>query len=200
VFLDKDGLHAGNWRKQIEQALAQCKVVLVIIGARWLAIEDEQKRCRIRLPDDVHRYEVALALSRSDLTVIPVRVDNARMPKRDDLPEDLWKLTEQQACEIGDSEARRRVDLQALIREIESATRLEARPPLGSAPHLPDSSVLTTIGIALALAIVLWVLYFYLSDGTAPKEETPFLVVVAVVLTLVGKWLWRQARHRGNDG
>ena len=37
------------------------------------------------------------------------------------------------------------------------------------------------------LSIVLWVLYFYLSNGTAPKEETPFLVVVAVVLTLAGE-------------
>ena len=60
--------------------------------------------------------------------------------------------------------------------------------------------VLLTIVIAIVLWIVLWVLYFYLSNGTVPKEETPFLVVVAVVLTLAGKWLWRKARHRGNDG
>jgi hypothetical protein len=201
VFLDKDALHAGNWREQIARALAQCKVVLVIIGADWLTIEDEQKRRRIRLPDDVHRYEVALALSQSDLTVIPVRVDNAPMPKNDDLPEDLWKLTDQQSREIGDSEARRRVDLQALIRDIESVTGLVAWPPNeDQETHRASSGVLTTLSIAIVLSIVLWVLYFYLSNGTAPKEETPFLVVVAVVLTLAGKWLWRKVRHRGNDG
>ena len=36
VFLDKDTLQAGNWRDQITHALDQCKVVLVVIGARWL--------------------------------------------------------------------------------------------------------------------------------------------------------------------
>ena len=53
--------------------------------------------------------------------------------------------------------------------------------------HRASSGVLTTLSIAIVLSIVLWVLYFYLSNGTAPKEETPFLVVVAVVLTLAGE-------------
>ena len=195
VFLDKEALHAGNWREQIKRALEQCKVVLVIIGARWVTIEDEQKRRRITQPDDVHRYEVALALSQSDLMVIPVRVDNARMPKRNDLPEDLWKLTDQQSREIGDSEARRRVDLDALIRDIESATGLHARRP-----HSNGSGVLTTVIIAILLLIGLWIVYFYMTNGTTPKAEMPFLVVVAVALTLAGKWLWRKVRHKGNDG
>jgi hypothetical protein len=193
VFLDKEVLHAGNWREQIERALEQCKVVLVIIGARWVTILDEQNKRRITLAEDVHRYEIALALRRSSLTVIPVRVDNARMPKRDDLPEDLWHLADQQSREIGDSEARRKVDLEALIRDIERATGLHAHQS-----HPARNGILSTIFIAIVLSILLWILFFYMSNGTAPKEETPVLVFVAVVLTLAGKWLWTTFRSRTN--
>ena len=41
VFLDKDTLRAGNWRKQIREALDRCRVVLVVMGRRWLTIMDE---------------------------------------------------------------------------------------------------------------------------------------------------------------
>src|SRR5574338_97595 len=92
VFLDKDTLHAGNWRDQINQALDRCAVVLIVIGPRWLTIVDGQNRPRIGLPDDVHHQEVALALSRPDVTVIPVLVDEAPMPRPDQLPTDLRRL------------------------------------------------------------------------------------------------------------
>ena len=60
VFLDKDTLHAGNWRDQIHAALDRCKVVLIVIGPHWLSTADDQNRPRIHLPDDVHHQEVAL--------------------------------------------------------------------------------------------------------------------------------------------
>ena len=43
VFLDKDTLHAGNWRAQIHEALNQCRVVLIVIGRHWLTITDEYR-------------------------------------------------------------------------------------------------------------------------------------------------------------
>jgi hypothetical protein len=54
VFLDKDTLHAGNWREQIQRALDRCKVVLVVIGPRWLTIADEQSWPRNQLAGNVH--------------------------------------------------------------------------------------------------------------------------------------------------
>ena len=80
VFLDKDTLRAGNWRKQIREALDRCRVVLVVMGRRWLTIMDENGQRHLDRTDDVHRQEIALALSRSDVTVIPVRVDGDRCP------------------------------------------------------------------------------------------------------------------------
>ena len=97
VFLDKDALQVGNWREQIQHQLGRAKVVLVVIGPRWLTVADEQNRPRIHLDDDVHRQEVALALNQSGLTVIPVLVDEASMPRAEQLPQDLRKLSDQQA-------------------------------------------------------------------------------------------------------
>jgi len=120
VFLDKDTLHSGDWRKQLQVALDRCKVVLVVIGPRWLTITDERKRPRINLDDDVHHQELALALSRSELTIIPVLVDDATMPRAEQLPQDLQELCEKQARKIDDSHARRKVDLKMLVNDIRS--------------------------------------------------------------------------------
>jgi hypothetical protein len=87
---------------------------------RWLTIADQQNRPRIHLPDDVHRWEIALALGRSDLTVIPVLVEEARLPSAERLPQDLQRLCEQQARKYGDSQARRNADLAVLIKDIQS--------------------------------------------------------------------------------
>lgn len=118
VFLDKDTLHAGNWRVQINRALDRCAVALVVIGPRWLSIVDELNQPRISLSDDVHHQEVALLLSRSNVTVIPVLVDDAVMPQAKQLPQDLRTLCDQQAYKIGDTQARRKADLDVLVKNI----------------------------------------------------------------------------------
>ena len=69
VFLDKDTLHAGSWREQIQAALDRSGVALIVIGRRWLTSADSRGQRRLDLPDDVHRHEIAVALSRKDVTV-----------------------------------------------------------------------------------------------------------------------------------
>ena len=118
VFLDKDTLGAGNGREQIEKALAECRVVLVVIGRRWFTITDEAGQRRLDHADDVHRQEIVVALSRDHVTVISVRVDGAAMPHAKDLPKDIRRLTDQQSHELSDSSARRVVDLKLLTADI----------------------------------------------------------------------------------
>src|SRR5262245_56723740 len=112
IFLDRDTLHAGNWREQISEALDQSSVVLVVIGRQWLTITDGSGLPRLNRSDDVHRREIALALSRKEVTVIPVRVDGVPMPRAEDLPTDIRSLSDQQSREFSDSSARRAVDMQ----------------------------------------------------------------------------------------
>ena len=118
IFLDKDTLKAGKWKDQIEQALGDCNVVLVLIGRNWLDAKNEQGEQRLMLESDVHRREIALALARLNVTVIPVLVDGASMPRALDLPENIQGLIQQQSRAISDSAAHRKVDLDGLIADI----------------------------------------------------------------------------------
>ncbi len=130
IFLDRDTLHAGPWREQIEQGLARCNVTLLVIGRQWLAAADAQGR-RLDQPDDVHRREIAYALGRAGMTVIPVLVDDAPMPAAGELPEDIRGLAEQQARRFSDLAARREVDVRALVGDIERVSGLRRRPAPG---------------------------------------------------------------------
>src|SRR5262245_55812747 len=88
VFRDTDTMGPGNWREQINLALERCKVVLVVIGRGWLSATDETGMRRLDRADDVHRQEIATALARSGVTVIPVLVDGATMPRAGELPKE----------------------------------------------------------------------------------------------------------------
>ena len=120
VFLDSELLGAGSWRRQIPSALARCRVVLVVIGRQWLAIL-KKRQSDPKKAKDVHREEIALALSLNDITVMPVQVDNTEVIDGRELPDDIRALTDQQSFELADSGARREADLQKLIHEIRTA-------------------------------------------------------------------------------
>ena len=194
VFLDKDALGPGNWREQLQRALAQCTVVLVVIGKQWLTIADEQQRPRLSLPDDVHRQEIALALGHKGVTVIPVLVDEAAMPNAQQLPEDIRGLTDQQAYKVGDTKARRKADLEVLVKGIEAVGGFTARPDVqeGESPHgLPPWYKLdySAAGIAFALTVALAMIEY--SSDRFTENEIPVLLVISYGLALGGKRLWR---------
>jgi hypothetical protein len=206
VFLDKDTLHAGNWREQIQEALGRCKVVLVVIGPRWLTVSDEQNRPRIQLTDDVHHQEVAFVLSRSDVTVIPVLVDEARMPRADQLPQDLRKLPDQQARSIGDTQARRKADLAVLVEDIRAVGGIQPRahstPKDESGTDTSRSRIgwlrldLRILGIAFALTLLAGI-YAYLVNWQFNAQEVLFLFVVIYGLALGVRWLRTRTRREG---
>ena len=123
VFLDKDTLRAGKWKDQIERALGDCNIVLVVIGRGWIHAKDDEGRQRLMSDDDVHRREIAMALARSEVTVVPVLVDGAAMPKAEELPENIRDLIQQQSRSISDSAAHRKVDLDALSADIRRVGR-----------------------------------------------------------------------------
>ena len=204
VFLDKDTLQAGNWRDQITHALDQCKVVLVVIGARWLTITDEQNRPRIHLPDDVHHQEVALALTQTDVTVIPVLVDEASMPRLEQLPEDLRKLCDQHARKIGDTQGRRKADLEVLIQDIQKTGGIQRRV----ASKIDDESAATgrfswlkldmhALIIAFVLTFVV-AIYAY-SGGKLKLDELFVLLLFLYALTKGVKWLWQKRRNNRQE-
>src|SRR5262245_39400181 len=70
-----------------------------MIGPNWLDARDEHGNRRLDDPYDFVRIEIAQALQR-DIPVIPILLDGARIPKADQLPEDLKELALRNGMEI----------------------------------------------------------------------------------------------------
>jgi hypothetical protein len=177
VYLDKDALGPGSWREQLDEALTRCGALLVVIGSRWLTVKNSDGSRRLDDPDDVHRREIAVALSREDVTVIPVLVDGATMPRSEELPEDIRGLTDQQARSLADRSSHRQLDLAELIADIERATGEVASWP--DEPGSGGRSRLTWLGgltvIAASMYIGIQIDYRHWSWGL-------FLIVVPVAV------------------
>jgi hypothetical protein len=115
VFVDVDMRAGTKFPQVLEQRLAECKVMLVLIGPDWLNAADERGQRRLDDPDDWVRLEIARALKR-DITVIPVRVNGAELPLRGDLPSDMRGLLDHQAVSV--SLAGFRNEMSGLVRDI----------------------------------------------------------------------------------
>ena len=78
VFLAHKRIQGGeNWPQRLRDEVTGACVVLVLLGARWLTLEDDKTgRPRVENPQDWVRQEIeaALAVGRD---VLPVRVDEA---------------------------------------------------------------------------------------------------------------------------
>jgi hypothetical protein len=97
VFIDVDTIEPGvDFAEEISRAVAACEVLLAVIGPNWLTASDKRGRRRLDDPDDSVRLEIEAALAR-DVRVIPVLVDGAVMPDRDDLPDSLARLARRNA-------------------------------------------------------------------------------------------------------
>lgn len=136
IFLDRDTLAAGSWREQIDAAVSRCEVTLLVIGRSWL---DETNHRRLMEPGDVHRNEIAAALQRSGMVVIPVLVDDATMPRAEQLPEDLHALLQCQARRFSSTAAHREADMRALVADLERVSGLRRRnaPPAEQVACIP---------------------------------------------------------------
>jgi hypothetical protein len=117
VFFDVDSIPPGvDFEEHIQRSIEAADVVLVLIGDNWLD-RDASGRRRIDEPGDFVRLEVAAALER-EKTLIPVLVEDARMPPPTDLPEGLAALARRNAIEL--SGRRWRSDVDRLARAIRS--------------------------------------------------------------------------------
>jgi hypothetical protein len=100
VFIDVETIEPGaDFGAEIRRAMATCKVLLAVIGPRWLDATDDHGRRRLDDPDDIVRLEIEAALSRG-VWVIPILMDGAVMPARYDLPGALAALADRNAVPV----------------------------------------------------------------------------------------------------
>jgi hypothetical protein len=100
LFMDVDSIPLGaNFFKVLSERVGQCDVLLAVIGPNWLTVRDDEGVRRLDNPKDFVRIEIATALQR-DIPVIPILLDGARIPKADQLPEDLKELTMRNGLDV----------------------------------------------------------------------------------------------------
>jgi flagellar biosynthesis GTPase FlhF len=131
VFMDVAGIKKGmDFRRIIDEHVASCGVVLVIIGKRWLSVTDSKGKRRLDDANDFVRLETAAALSR-DIPVVPVLVQDAVMPTEQDLPDVLRNLAFRNGTEL--THARWDSDVKLLIEDLRPY--LETPAPATLAPE-----------------------------------------------------------------
>ena len=144
VFIDVDMKAGSNFPAVLEQRLAECKVMLVLIEQNWLEAKDEQGKRRLDDPDDWVRLEVAHALKRN-ITVIPVRINGADLPSKSALPDEIRGLLNHQATSVAMTGFRH--DMSGLVRDIKSIpNNLQGRSKLLAAAADAASTKQVDIG------------------------------------------------------
>ncbi len=140
VFRDVVSIRPGDdFVDTITAAVGSCEVLLAVIGGRWLTATDERGRRRLDDPGDYVRLEIETALKR-DVRVIPILVDDARMPGADALPLSLAMLARRQALELNPN--RFEADTEKLLVVLEQALIGVAAPSAESPQATPMPSIL----------------------------------------------------------
>jgi hypothetical protein len=150
AFRDVAMQSGTDFHEHVESLLDRCDVLLAVIGRRWTSITDGDGRRRLDDPDDLVRREIARALQRADVHVIPVLVDGASMPAERELPPDLAPLSRRHACELTDS--RWDYDVDFLTRRLREL--LGERPPRARRAWPRLAAV--AAAIVLAFFFLLW--------------------------------------------
>ena len=141
VFKDVDNIEPGDdFVERIQWAVGSCEVLLALIGPQWLTITDSRGTRRLDDPQDFVRIEVETALTRDDVRVIPILVDNAKMPSPQELPQGLATLTRRQAVEVDPVNFDTRRLLRVLNDTLKAARAEPAGPSISAATaHVQQS-------------------------------------------------------------
>ncbi|MGO9472245.1 MAG: toll/interleukin-1 receptor domain-containing protein [Rhodomicrobium sp.] len=187
VFLDVGAIDAGeNFEEKIGAEIAKAGTILVLIGKRWLEPGPDGKPRLLNDRDHV-RGEVRAAL-RGKALAMPVLVDDAAMPKPEDLPDDIAEISKRNAPPL------RYVSFDADADHI-------ARKALGRAPgellwereSTVGRKILSTLtgGLLAAAGIFLIALLHWallrrsISDSVGGDGQMEALAVVVLIFGLV---------------
>jgi DNA polymerase len=124
IFMDVDSLKPGiDFVAALETAVAECDVLLAIIGPGWAAAQDENGERRLDQWNDFVRLEIKTALDQNK-RVIPVLVGRAKMPAPTEVPEEIRALVRRSAIEI--SHQRFASDMDQLVTAIKETVTTKA--------------------------------------------------------------------------
>lgn len=122
IYLDLLSSPAGkDWREHVARVLPHTKVAIVLIGKDWVGpylFEKDNPVC----------FELALAES-SHVPILPLLVNNADMPRKDQLPESINWFADRTALSLRPSLRDRPTDLADVEHTLRSHAGIRLAPP-----------------------------------------------------------------------
>jgi hypothetical protein len=180
IFMDVTGIGgAKKFREVIDGALNSCDAFLAVIGPQWTTVPNEGGTPRIQDPNDHVRRELAAALARPDVDVIPVLVGEARMPGQHELPTDLLELRAWQSVPL--SERHWDEDMAELVKALGGTPEPRETDP-SSAPALP------LMAVALGLLVAAGPAYAAYKAGLHVKRSDRAHTVAHFAAGWAGFW------------
>lgn len=189
AFLDVNSIRAGvDFRKAIDEQLANSSVFLPLIGKRWL----DEIDARLQGEDHV-RYEIKSALERQEtLKIIPVLVNDAVMPSRHALPGDIAALASRNAARIGREDFDG--DFARLAKEITGRDIATRRPLVAIAANIAKGAIAGAV-----LGFVALIIHYHATGMSASErigEDGAVLFLPACVVIGGIAWHWFSSRTR----
>jgi TIR domain len=150
VFMDVDSIALGrDFRQALQERLASCDLMLVLIGKSWADAKDEAGHRRLEDPNDFVRVEISAALKRS-IPVTPILVQGARVPAAERLPDDIKDLAFRNGFEL--SHSRWESDVREMVRRLElGPTTPAVVDPKGTTPPTAPQPEGAGIGGGIAI-------------------------------------------------
>jgi hypothetical protein len=100
IFFDVDTIAGGvDYRKAINDAIADTAIMLVVIGPTWLTAEATPAVRRLTQPNDPVRLEIEAAIQRN-VPIFPLLVQQASVPAENELPSSMAQLSYQNAFAV----------------------------------------------------------------------------------------------------
>jgi hypothetical protein len=126
VFKDVDSIQPGtDFTEILGGAVGNCRVLLAVIGDRWLEKDPSTGKSRLENEEDYVRFEIASALEK-EIPVIPLLVRGAAMPTKEELPASLTKLPNQNGIQVRPDPDFRH-DMEHLIKALEAILEKRTR-------------------------------------------------------------------------
>lgn len=173
VFKDVDDIPPGkDFRDVLRAAISKCRVMLVVIGPHWATAVDSQGKRRLEDPGDFVRLEVESGLGRDGVTVIPLLVEGAQMPRPDDLPESMRALTYNNAFSLHDDPHFSR-DMETLIRVL---------TPLIETGDGMKRAIAIGAGVLVVLVAALLILPRLLDPNPPPEQSADVITPIRTEL------------------
>ena len=156
IFRDKNSIAPGeDWTKAIEEGLTGSVVVLALIGPNWATARDEAGNRRLDDSTDWNRIELERALNQHS-RIIPLLVDNAKIPAESELPESLKPLFRSNALKLRDDDWES--DIDRLVRPLGG---------LGAWSRMQRPALIATLAAIVAGGVGYW--WLSPQDGDADR-------------------------------